>query len=302
MSTLREVAELTEQLSDDDYRLLSALARFLGRRRYVGVDVISKVTGHPEDFVSRSLKRLHSMKLLTRGSAGYSLVYAGLDALALHSLRRAGRLDALGIPIAMGKESDVYAGLLGGREVAVKAYRIGRVSFRRVKRLRAYGPRVHEWLLTSIRSAAAEFRNLRRAFSAGLPVPEPLSLRYHVLVMDRLDGVILRYADDVEDPRALLFEILGIVRRCYLDVGLVHADLNEFNVIVGPAGAFVVDWPQAVDAASPAAVDYLRRDLENLIRFFGERFGVELDLGFALDYVMGRSRSDQRTDSSPSTT
>ncbi|BBE41437.1 Serine/threonine-protein kinase RIO2 [Conexivisphaera calida] len=286
---MREVAELSRVLSDDDYHILSSLARFLGRRRYVQVDAISKVTGRSEDAISRSLRRMHSMGLITRSSAGYSLVYAGLDALALHSLQRAGHLDALGVPIAVGKESDVYAGIVGAREVVVKAYRIGRVSFRRLKRLRIYGPRTHEWLLASMRSAATEFRNLRRLSAVELPVPKPLSLRYHLLVMDRIDGIVLRYVDEAGDPHMLIREILEAIRRCYVEARLVHADLNEFNIMVSRQGIFILDWPQAVDAGNPAAATYMERDLDNIIRFFRKRFNVALDRGSALDYVTGQA-------------
>ncbi len=305
MSTLREVAELSGALSDDDYHVLGSLARFLGRRRYVQVDVISRITGRSEDAISRSLRKMHSMGLVTRGSAGYSLVYAGLDALALHSLQRAGHLDALGVPIAVGKESDVYAGIVGAREVVVKAYRIGRVSFRRLKRLRTYGPHTHEWLLASMRSAATEFRNLRRLSAVGLPVPKPLSLRYHLLVMERIDGVVLRYVDEAGDPQVLIQQILDAIRRCYVEARLVHADLNEFNVMVSRQGIFILDWPQAVDAGNPAAAAYMERDLDNMIRFFRKRFNLVLDPDSAIDYVTGQAERNplaQRSDSSPSTT
>ncbi len=286
MSTLREAAELTSSLSEEDYRVLRSLAKLLGRRRHAPPSMISASSGLPEEIVERSLGRLQSMKLVVRGTAGYSLVYAGLDALALHELRRAGALEGVGTPIALGKESDVYGGIAGGREVAVKAYRIGRVSFRRVKRLRRYGPRVGEWLLASIRSASAEYGNLARLHSRGLPVPAPLSVRYHVLVMERLEGEILRRAQ-VEDPEDLAWRILEAVRRCYVEGGLVNADLNEYNIVVGPRGIFIVDWPQALSSEDPAARAYLERDVLNVLRYFRKRFGVSLDPREALERVMG---------------
>ncbi|MGC8555482.1 MAG: RIO1 family regulatory kinase/ATPase [Conexivisphaera sp.] len=287
MSTLREVAELSAELSDEDYGVLRSLARLLGLRRHAPVSLVSAMAGLTEKEAERSLRKLGSLRLVSRGPAGYSLLYAGLDALSLHELRSRGQLDALGTPIAMGKESDVYSGISGSREVAVKAYRIGRVSFRRVKRLRVYGPQAREWMLASIRSAAAEFRNLRRLSSASLPVPEPLAVRYHVLVMERLNGVLLRYVRDVPDPRGLLAEVLGAVRRCYLEGGLVNSDLSEFNVIVGREGVILIDWPQSLDARSPGAERFMERDVNNLVSFFSKRFGLRVDARAALEYALG---------------
>ncbi len=46
-----------------------------------------------------------------------------------------------------------------------------------------------------------------------------------------------------------------------LCAGLVHGDLSEFNVLLGPDGPVVIDLPQAVDAAgNNHALRMLERD------------------------------------------
>ena len=43
------------------------------------------------------------------------------------------------------------------------------------------------------------------------------------------------------------FLIRQIVRM--LDIGLIHGDLSEFNVLVDPGGPVIIDLPQVVNAA-----------------------------------------------------
>jgi RIO kinase 1 len=57
---------------------------------------------------------------------------------------------------------------------------------------------------------------------------------------------------------------------------VVHGDLSEFNILLGAAGAVIIDLPQAVDAAgNNHAARMLRRDVDNLRGFFG-RFAPDL--------------------------
>jgi len=61
-----------------------------------------------------------------------------------------------------------------------------------------------------------------------------------------------------------------------LCAGVIHGDLSEFNVLVGPDGPVIIDLPQAVDAAgNNHARAMLERDVGNLTNYFG-RYAPEL--------------------------
>lgn len=71
--------------------------------------------------------------------------------------------------------------------------------------------------------------------------------------------------------------IRQIVRM--LCVGLVHGDLSEYNVLVGPDGPVIIDLPQAVDAAgNNGALAMLERDVANIGEYHA-RFAPELREG-----------------------
>jgi RIO kinase 2 len=71
------------------------------------------------------------------GYDGYRLTTSGYDIMALENLKARGIVAALGDKIGTGKESDVYlAATADGKQVVLKFHRLGRTSFRDVKKKR----------------------------------------------------------------------------------------------------------------------------------------------------------------------
>ncbi|KAH6668943.1 RIO1 family-domain-containing protein [Halenospora varia] len=127
--------------------------------------------------------------------------------------------------------------------------------------------------------AEKEFRNLKRLYLAGIPCPEPVYLRLHVLVMGFLGdkkgwaAPRLRDAeligDDVDEQwRALYLQLLGLMRRMYQTCKLVHADLSEYNVLYHQKKLFIIDVSQSVEHDHPRSLEFLRMDIKNVSDFF----------------------------------
>jgi RIO kinase 1 len=134
--------------------------------------------------------------------------------------------------------------------------------------------------------AEKEFRNLKRLYLAGIPCPEPVYLRLHVLVMGFLGdkkgwaAPRLRDAelvgDDVEEQWRLLYlQLLGLMRRMYQTCKLVHADLSEYNVLYHLKKLFIIDVSQSVEHDHPRSLEFLRMDIKNVSDFF-RRKGVDV--------------------------
>ena len=83
-----------------------------------------------------------------------------------------------------------------------------------------------------------------------------------------------------------------------LCVGLIHGDLSEYNVLVGPDGPVVIDFPQVVSAAgNNAARAMLMRDVGNLTNSLGQ-FAPELfNTRFAEEMWALFERGELRPDS-----
>jgi RIO kinase 1 len=123
----------------------------------------------------------------------------------------------------------------------------------------------------------AEVAALFRLANAGVRVPKPYDFLEGVLLMELVtdgEGGVAPRLNDVdllpEDAREFHgFMIQEIVKM--LCAGLVHGDLSEFNVLLGPDGPVIIDLPQAVDAAgNNHAFKMLERDVGNMAAYFGQ--------------------------------
>ncbi|KAJ5613323.1 hypothetical protein N7510_006517 [Penicillium lagena] len=132
--------------------------------------------------------------------------------------------------------------------------------------------------------AEKEMRNLRRIHAAGIPCPEPIFLRLHVLVMGFLGsskGLGAPRLKDVEfnipEPEtrwhSLYVELLGLMRVMYQTCRLVHADLSEYNILYHKERLYIIDVSQSVEHDHPRSLEFLRMDIKNVSDFF-RRKGV----------------------------
>ena len=133
--------------------------------------------------------------------------------------------------------------------------------------------------------AEKEMRNLKRIYNAGIPCPEPVHLRLHVLVMGflgdkkgtpapRLKDVELTGGDVEERWKALYLQLLGYMRILYQTCHLVHADLSEYNILYHDDKLWLIDVSQSVEHDHPRSLEFLRMDIKNVNDFFG-RQGVD---------------------------
>jgi RIO kinase 1 len=214
----------------------------------------------------------------------------------LQSLIDDGVIDAVVRPLKSGKEASVYVVRVGEDIRCAKVYKDmaqrsfqKRVQYQEGRKVRGsrqaraigrsskFGRKEAEtaWKNTEVEA-------LYQLQEAGVRVPRPYGFYSGVLVMElvtdadghsapRLGEVEL----SVEEARRFhAFLVRQVVRM--LCVGLIHGDLSEYNVLVGPDGPVVIDFPQVVSAAgNNAARAMLMRDVGNLTNSLGQ-FAPEL--------------------------
>jgi RIO kinase 1 len=215
---------------------------------------------------------------------------------ALQPLIDDGVIDEVIRSLKSGKEATVYLVRTGGETRCAKVYRdMGQRSFQKRAQYqegrKVRGSRQARAMNKSTRfgrreqEAAwknAEVDALYQLQAAGVRVPKPYGYFNDVLIMElvtdaagdpapRLSEVDL----SAETARAYHdFLIQQIVRM--LNIGLIHGDLSEFNVLVAPDGPVIIDLPQVVNAAgNNGALAMLERDVNNIRGTLG-RFAPEL--------------------------
>ena len=70
---------------------------------------------------------------------------------------------------------------------------------------------------------------------------------------------------------------------------LVHGDLSEFNLLYHEGKAYVIDVSQSVEHDHPRALDFLRKDLQNVTEFFRRKGVNVLGVRVLFDFVVDPS-------------
>ena len=215
---------------------------------------------------------------------------------ALQALIDDGVIDEVLRPLKSGKEAAVYVVRSGDDIRCAKVYKDmaqrsfqQRVQYQEGRKVRGsrearaigkatkYGRRQQE---TAWKNAEVDALYLLR--DAGVRVPEPYGYYHGVLVMALVtdaDGFSAPRLGEVElDPEQARDFHSVLMRQVVrmLCCGLIHGDLSAYNVLVGPDGPIVIDFPQVVSAAgNNAARQMLLRDVNNLTASLG-RWAPEL--------------------------
>ncbi|HEU4775040.1 MAG TPA: PA4780 family RIO1-like protein kinase [Lysobacter sp.] len=201
-----------------------------------------------------------------------------------------GVIDEVLRPLKSGKEASVYVVRSGDDILCAKVYKdMAQRSFqqrvqyqegrtvrgsrqaRAIGKATKFGRKEQEaaWKNTEVDA-------LYRLVDAGVRVPRPRGYFNGVLVMELVtdaDGHSAARLGEVElaPDQARGFHrylIRQVVKMLCID--LIHGDLSEYNVLVGPEGPVIIDFPQVVSASgNNAARRMLQRDVNNLTLSLG---------------------------------
>ncbi|KAF7246415.1 Serine/threonine-protein kinase RIO3 [Varanus komodoensis] len=122
----------------------------------------------------------------------------------------------------------------------------------------------------------------RRAFSAvapkmqkaGIPCPQVVTLKKHVLVMsfvgqDQVPAPKLKEVKlSSEDMKKAYYQVLHMMQQLYKECGLIHADLSEYNMLWHRGQVWLIDVSQSVEPTYLHGLEFLFRDCRNVSQFF----------------------------------
>lgn len=281
-------------LSDNDFRVLTAVEMGMRNHDLVPVALISAISGLRHGGSMKSLKEIHKNKLVhkeTKGYVGYRLTSMGYDYLGMRALIKRGVIESFGRSVGVGKEADVFMVSPSERlydevpelneqpHLAMKLHRLGRTSFRNVKSKRDYlcHRKAASWIYFSRLAAVKEYAFMCALHERGFPIPRPIGHSRHIVVMELAQGVLLSQLMEIGSPLKVAQQILDVIERLALH-GLIHCDLNEFNVIVSEEEEItVIDFPQMISTKHPDAEMLFDRDVEGVVKFFSHKYEVERD-------------------------
>ncbi|KAL7438218.1 hypothetical protein ACHAXH_004488 [Discostella pseudostelligera] len=247
-------------MNRQDYRVLSAVESGMKNHSLVPLPLVNTIANLRHGGTNKIISSLLRDKLLSHdqscGYNGYRLTNSGYDILALHDLKCRGIIAGIGDKIGTGKESDVYIAITPrNTQIVLKFHRLGRTSFRDVKKKRDYfmvnalsknkksGTQFrtlpNSWLFLSRTSALKEYAFMKALYDVGYPTPKPIGQSRHIVAMGLVRGVPLYqlHSNRVSAEQAQsIFEQSAVLAGRLAQHGLVHCDLNEFNLMVDLSG------------------------------------------------------------------
>jgi RIO kinase 2 len=281
-----EIANLLPTLEKEDFRILMAIEIGMRRSKYVTVKNIKFYSRYKMKETLFRLNKVHKLDLIIRDASKFEIAYIlnskAYDLLALHTLVERNMISQLGPIIGKGKESDVYSCMDDDENIlALKFYRMGRTSFRSIKKYRdILGDRSHfSWLYVNRLAAKKEFGALEKIYDLKLNTPKPIGYNRHVIVMSYLRGKELVYYKSIKNPQKIFNRIIKQIKKIFQKVDMIHGDLGEFNIVLDEKGnILIIDWLQWVSRDHPNAFSILKRDIKNICDYFRKKFNIESDM------------------------
>lgn len=303
--------EEDQLLYDESYEKLTAFEQEENSTSSTGLERLASRLNLADDYKSS----LNIQRTRTKDRADRAVTEQVLDPrirmILLKMINRGVFFEVNGC-LSTGKEANVYHAVTDdGQHRAIKIYKSTILTFKNRDRyvtgeyrFRNGYSRSNPRKMTQT-WAEKEMRNLKRLEAAGIPCPEAILLKLQVLVMrfigddkgwpaPRLKDFPNLDKELHDDPQGsttvkerLYRQCCSYMRRLYQDCHLVHADLSEYNMLVHHDSLVIIDVSQSVEHDHPHALDFLRIDCQNVLRFFSSSGGLKtVSLKQLFDFIV----------------
>ena len=287
MSSFSKAGHLVSSLNKSDFKILKVFASSLKTRQFLNLSILSQYSNLNQRLVEHHLERLVKSGLVGKSNIGFTLLVTGLDIYVLKILSNRNTITSIGPQIGIGKEAEIYlAHDSQEKDKILKMFRLGRSSFKQIKRKRDISTSTSNWLLLNIQTAKREYDILNYLRQSSTSFPTPLYRSFHCIVMEPFYGSRLADAESLDDPQSVLEKIISNVKIAYQN-GYINGDLNEYNIMVNNDNIFILDWPQAIKVDTINANVVLLRDVKNILKFFSKKYKIEMDVGNTINHIKG---------------
>ncbi|MDI1494974.1 MAG: non-specific serine/threonine protein kinase, RIO kinase 1 [Cenarchaeum symbiont of Oopsacas minuta] len=198
--------------------------------------------------------------------------------MTVYGMIKSGIISYVNGAVSAGKESVVFWAVDGkGVDIALKIHLVTTTNF---KNRMSYIDGDHRFgkIKKGTRNmvnlwARKEFTNMVLCYNKGIHVPEPIQISKNVIASRFIGskGLPQKTLHTSQISNKDYVETVSIIKKMYLKAGLVHGDLSEYNIFKDPSGLIVFDLGSGVNKKHPNALGFLKRDINNITRFFVKR-------------------------------
>lgn len=234
----------------DDFKQQKVQEKCMNHHDYVPIKeiILNWGTSEGQSDIQRNQHKYGQLRRRITSYEGFRQTMLGYDYLSQNTFIKQGQQKGIGHRIGSGKESDVY--IVQGtnnKEQVLKIHRLGRICFRKVRLLRDYTNNNYRssYIKQAKIAALREYVYLKVLQRLGYSVPIVYSCNRHCVQMSYIPGRTL-YHVQINQPEIIGKKLLQLAIKLLSD-GIVHGDLNEFNVMITPKqDTYLIDFPQVV--------------------------------------------------------
>jgi RIO kinase 1 len=189
-------------------------------------------------------------------------------------------------PISTGKEGNVFRAMTPKKKfVALKIFRTSTSTFKHISDYIVGDPRfenihknrkdiIHIW-------TKKEFKNLEKLKKIGVKAPKPIVFIDNILVMQYIGNskhaAPMLKDVKVENPQDLFNTIIDYIFLMFKKGEIVHSDLSAFNILYYRKKPYIIDLGQGVLLEHPRSLEFLKRDIDNIVRYF-KKYNIKADI------------------------
>lgn len=233
----------------------------------------------------------------------YKNVFDKSTIKAVFDLMAKGIIKGIESPIKIGKESNIFSAIRENEKeerVALKIYRISACDFKKMKKYLLLDPRYkvgNSRKTIVLQWAKREFSNLTKCYKNKVSVPKPIARKDNVIVMEFIGNkeieempisASLLKEKIPKNPEKFFLELAKEIRNMYLNAKIIHGDLSEFNILNFNEKPVIIDLSHGLPAIGYK--EFLRRDIENIIRFF-KKLNLDIDKQNLEKYITGETNN-----------
>ena len=121
--------------------------------------------------------------------------------------------------------------------------------------------------------AKKEYKNLIRCVKSGLVVVKPIVVKKNVLALEFIgkNGIPTKTLVESQVVAKDYKSAISLIEQLYKQANLIHCDFSEYNIFKTKKGLILFDLGSAIDLEHPKAREFLKRDINNISRFFVKR-------------------------------
>jgi len=80
----------------------------------------------------------------------------------------------------------------------------------------------------------------------------------------------------LEKPDEIFLQLISYIKIMYNKIKLVHCDMSSYNILIHNKIPYVIDLGQGVLLDHPNAIEFLKRDITNIVKYF-KKYNIHSD-------------------------